>query len=419
MLSNTGWLFTDKVVRIGIGVVLGIWLARTLGPTRFGIWSYATAFTYLFSAFATLGLDSIVIRELVRHPTRHREILGSACGLRLVAGTSTCVLASVAIMFIKRGDSLTLWLVAISAAGFIFQSFSVIDLYFQARIESRFTVYAANAAFLLTALVKIWVLSSGAGLVAFAWASLGEVVLTAVFLVIAYRVQQQRLKQWTFDATTARSLLRDSWPLVFSGMAVGIFMKIDQVMIEALLDSRAVGIYSVAVRVSELWYFVGSVVISSVAPTIYRARSDGRDVFLAKLQRVFSVMLWLAILISLSLSFFSTTIIRAFFGAAYVDAGPVLLIHTWSTLFVFIGLAQGIFWIAEDLQAFSLLITVAAAVLNIGLNLVLIPRLGVSGAAIATLLSYGVPTILMPAVLKQSRPMFLMFFRSFVLLPRL
>ncbi|CAN5788591.1 flippase [soil metagenome] len=419
VLSNTSWLISDRVLRMGVGLIVGVWIARYLGPAQFGLWSYATAFAYLFSAVATLGLDSIVIRELVRQPARRGDLLGTAFAMKLIASVGTLAAAVVTIAVVKDGDALTIRLAAIAAAGFVFQSVNVIDFYFQSETKARFTVYASNAAFLITTLVKVMLLVRRAPLVAFAWAGLAEIVLTSAFLVVAYRANKQRLSSWKFRTEIAMTLLRDSWPLVFSGMAVGVFMKIDQIMLEAVLDERAVGLYSAAVRVSEVWYFIGTVVVASVAPTIYLAKQQNEAVYREKLQLVFSLVSWLAIAISIVLALASSRLIRVLYGPDYAEAAGVLMIHTWATLFVFVGVAQGIYWIAENLQVFSLVLTIAAAVANIALNVYLIPAYGITGAAIATLLSYGVPTLVLPVCFRKTRPVVHMFLRGLTMLPRL
>ncbi len=187
ILGNTGWLFVDKVFRLGLGLFISVWIARYLGPEQFGLWSYVIAFSALFGAFSTLGLDGIVVRELVKYPKRRNEILGSAFILKIIGGVATLLIALVAISFVRSGETLTLCLVGISATGFIFQSLNVIDFYFQAKVQSKYTVYAANGAFILMTLMKVVLLLIGAPLIAFAWAGLVEIILTAFFLVIAYQ----------------------------------------------------------------------------------------------------------------------------------------------------------------------------------------------------------------------------------------
>lgn len=416
ILSNTGWLFADKILRMGVGLFVGVWIARYLGPEQYGLWNFAIAFVALFGAFATLGLDSIVVRELVKNPERQNELLGTAFTLKLTGALIALILAIVSISLIRTGETLTLWLVALSALGFVFQSVNVIDFYFQAKVKSRYTVYASNAAFILMTLVKIVLLTLSAPLIAFAFVGLGEIVLTGMFLLIVYKINHLNICDWNYSNYIAKNLVKSSWPLVFSSLAVAVFMRIDQIMLQYYLGSNAVGIYSAAVRISEVWYFLGSVVISSVAPAIYKAKKDNNDTYMAKLLHTYKILILLSFSIIIPFSFLSSIIISALYGLQYYQASSVLLIHTWTTLFVFIGLAQGIFWVSESLQKLSLISTVIAASINIIMNFLLIPIYGPTGAAFATLVSYGIPTIFVPYFFKQSRPIFFIFFRSFNIL---
>ena len=156
IVSNSGWLLADKAVRMGVGLFVGVWTARYLGPEQFGLWNFASAFAALFSALSTLGLDGIIIRELIKKPERQNVLLGSAFALKVMGGLIALLLALFAISLMHSGETFTIWLVGISAAGFIFQSVNVIDYYFQAKVQSKYTVLAANAAFVLLTLVKIY-----------------------------------------------------------------------------------------------------------------------------------------------------------------------------------------------------------------------------------------------------------------------
>jgi PST family polysaccharide transporter len=188
LIGNTGWLFADRILRIGIGLGLGVWIARYLGPDRFGLLSYAGAFVSLFSIFATLGLDGIVVRELVREPDVKNGILGSAFALKLTGSGITLIAAVTAILVLRPADTLVHQLVAIIAAGTIFQSLDTIDFWFQARVESRYSIYARSSAFLLVSALKVVLILNDAPLIAFAWAGVLELFLGAVGLVLAFRI---------------------------------------------------------------------------------------------------------------------------------------------------------------------------------------------------------------------------------------
>ena len=186
ILVNTGWLFVDKILRMGVGLLVGVWVARYLGPEQFGLYSYALSFVALFSTFATLGLDGIVVRDIVRDLSYKDEILGTAFVLKFIGGIVTLLLTIFSISIIRPEESLTRWLVMIIAAGTIFQAFDVIDFWFQSQVQSKYTVYAKNIAFLIIALLKSILILTKAPLIAFM--GMSEVVLNTIGLVFAYKL---------------------------------------------------------------------------------------------------------------------------------------------------------------------------------------------------------------------------------------
>ena len=266
IVENFSWLFFDKVLQYAVRLVVGIWLARYLGPEKYGIYSYALAFTAIFGVIAGLGLKGIVVRELVQAPDRENNILGSAFALMLVAGIFTWCLSSLTMYTLRPNDQLTFFLVTIISAGFVFQAIESITYYYESRLASKFVVFAKNLASLLSSALKIFLIISKQGLIAFAFASLFDLVLIGIGLVIVFRVQKLTLTNWKWDWSTAKSLLKDSYPLILSGIMVAIYMKIDQIMLREMVNEEEVGLYSVAVRLTELWYFIPVIIQSSLFP---------------------------------------------------------------------------------------------------------------------------------------------------------
>jgi len=406
IIGNTGWLFADKIVRLGVGLFVGVWIARYLGPAQYGILNYAQAFVSLFAVFATLGLDGIVVRDIVRDPACREETLGSAFLLKLTGGFFTLLLTVGSVILIRPTDKLTWLLVTVSATGTIFQAFDVVDFWFQSQVQAKFTVVARNSAFLAVSLVKIMLLMRQAPLIAFAWAGLAETVLSAAGLVVAYRVHGYRLKFWKGSLSRAKELIRESWPLVLSGLAIIIYMKIDQVMLGEMVGDEAVGLYSAAIRVSELWYFIPLAIVSSVFPALVEAKTNGDIIYYDRIKKLFKLLVGIAYLISIPMTMLATNIISMLYGKSYLAAGFILSIHIWASVFVFIGVGQGPWNITEGYMKLSLQRTLVGAIMNVSLNMILIPVYSGIGAAIATVVSYATSAFLMNAFDKRTRPIF-------------
>jgi len=273
-LRNTSWMMGEKILRMFVGLFVGIWIARYLGPEQFGLLSYAQSFVALFTAIATLGLDGIVIRELVKDETNRDKLLGTAFGLKLIGALLILPVLALALQ-LTRNDQTTNLLMFIIASATVFQSFNVIDFYYQSKVLSKYVAFANTISLSLSSMIKIALLLNQAPLIAFAYMVIFDSAVLALGLMYYYKKSSQlKLFNWQFDSHTAKSLLKDSWPLTLSGLIVSVYMKIDQVMIKEMLNAEAVGQYAAAVRLSETWYFIPMAISSSLFPAILNAKKD-------------------------------------------------------------------------------------------------------------------------------------------------
>ena len=414
IIANTGWLFADRILRMGLGLFVGVWVARYLGVQQFGVFNYATAFVALFSTLSTLGLDAIVVRSIVREPEKRAEILGTAFWLKLFGGVAALILAVSSIILVRHDDQLTISLVAILSSVGIFQAFDTIDLWFQSQVQSKYTVIAKNTAFVITALVKVALISFHAPLIAFAWAGLGEVSLGAIGLIISYRVRGYSPWLWPWSSPLAKTLLKESWPLILSGVTIMIYMRIDQIMLGQMIGDKAVGLYSAATRISEVWYFIPMAMASSVSPTIYAAKEVSESLYYRRIEQFLRLLSWLSIVLAVPMSFLSGTIITVLFGKSYEASASILAIHIWASLFVFMGVGTSSWFIAEGLTQFALRRTIIGAITNVFLNIFLIPAYGGVGAAIATVISQAFASFLSNATHPKTRKIFNLQVKSLI-----
>jgi polysaccharide transporter, PST family len=418
IIANTGWLFADRILRMGVGLFVGVWVARYLGVEQFGVFNYASAFVGLFITISTLGLDGIVIRSIVREPEKRSQILGTSFWLKLFGGVVALVLAVSCIILVRRDDQLTISLVAILSSVGIFQAFDTIDLWFQSQVQSKYTVIAKNAAFIITVLVRVILISTHAPLIAFAWAALGEVGLGAIGLMITYKISGYSPWFWSWSLSLAKTLLKESWPLILSGVTVMIYMRIDQIMLGEMVGDKAVGLYSAATRISEVWYFIPGAIASSVSPTIYAAKEVSEALYYRRIEQLIRMLVLISIIISVPLSFLSSTLITILFGNGYAEAGQILAIHIWASVFVFMGVATSPWFIAEGLTKFTFHQTLIGAVVNVVLNFFLIPKFAGIGAAIATVIAYAIAAFLANGLNLKTRKIFMIQLKSFLLFSR-
>ena len=344
-------------------------------------------------------------RDIILDASATAEILGTAFALRMWGSIVAPLLAAATIRLIQPNDSTALSLVTILSIGLFIQAFDTIDSYFQSQVQSKLTVWAKNSAFLVMAIVRISLVQSRAPLWSFAAAQVAELALGAIGLLFAYKWGGGMLSSWRVRRRRAFQLLQQSWPVILSGMAVIIYMRIDMIMLKLMRDDVAVGMYATATRISEVWYFIPMAIVSSVSPAIIRAKDNPR-LYYARLARLFSLMSFIAIVVGTAIAMCSHWIIHALYADEFDQATSVLAVHVWASVFVFLGVAQGPWNMAENLLKLGFYRTLAGAIANVLLNFVLIPKYSALGAAIATVVSNAFDV--------RTRPIFFLQLKSLI-----
>lgn len=392
--SNTGWLLIDRIVRMGVGLFIGVWIARYLGPEQFGRYNYAIAFASLFIAFATLGLDRIVVRNIVRDPSCKNEILGTTFILKFGGGVLALFLSIGAISVIRPDDSLSLWLVGITAAGMIFQAFDTIDLWFQSQVQSKYAVYAKTTAFLLITLVRVALLQTQALLIAFAWAGLAEFASAAVGLAITYRMNGHLIQTWKVSLSCAKNLLNDSWPLILSGFAIYVQARIDQIMLGQMIGDSEVGRYSAAMKLIETFGFIPMIIQSSIAPTVTKAKAQNETAYYTTLLNIYRLMFILFLITAIPVLLFSKQVVIILLGSQYEGSAILLSLLSIRLFFANFGVAKSLFIANENLFKYSLITAITGTSINILINYFLIPDYASIGAIWSSIISFTVTVFL-------------------------
>ena len=404
--ANTSWLLGERALRIAVSLFVGIYVARYLGPERFGLLSYALSFVGIFVALATLGLDEVVVRELIKTPEQREKILGTSFLLKLV-GTLLMWAAILVAIPLTENDLQTNILIIIIAFGTVFQAFNVIDLNFQAKVKSKYVVHAQFVQLIISSIVKIILVVNEAPLIWFASVYSLDVIVLAMGLVFAYLYNGDNIFSWKWSFETSKYLLHDSWPLILAGVVISVYMKIDQVMIKEMLGAKEVGLYAAAVKLSEAWYFIPMAIASSLFPAIINAKVYQKEVYYQRLQKLYDLMVWIAIAIALPTTFLSTLVVEFLYGKEYLGSSSVLIIHIWTAVFVFLGVASSKYLLAENFIKKTFYRTFIGALLNIIMNYYLIRIIGIEGAAISTLVSHFFAAYLYDFFDKDLRNMFI------------
>lgn len=414
-LFNTLWMFSDQVFRLLAGVVVGIWVARYLGPDQFGIFNYAIAFVAIFGVIAKLGLDSLVVRNVVHTPEQADLYMGTAFWLKICGGFLT-VFTGLAYVFISNEADATKLYIFLLTIGLFFQAFEVVDFYFQARVLSKLVSICKTTQLVISCAVRLYLVYIKADLFAFIAVQFLDQVTLGLTQLVVFRVYSGGLRFLkSFDKAVAKDFLRHAWPLVLGSVVIMIYMRIDQIMIMKMVGEREMGIFSAAVRLSEAWYFVPVVISNSLFPAILNAKKVSEIEYRQRIQRLFNFMVWISLGVAIVVTFMSSFLVTMLFGEAYAGAAHILSIHVWAGIFVCLGVASTGWFLNENLQQFALLKSVLGVCLNIALNFVLIPLYGAVGSAIATISCQIAVSFLFNAFHARAREIFHMQVKALML----
>lgn len=405
--KNTSWMMGEQLLRMVAGLLVGIWVARYLGPEQFGAFSYVLAFTSIVVSLAKLGLDNILIRELINHPEQYNNYLGTAFWLKLIGAMFVIILLAF-ILPLTSNDTTTNFYIFIISLGLIFQSTEVIGFYFESQVLAKIISICKIIQLTLSSLLKIYLILMQADLIWFVIVTLFDMVSLAISYLIAYHFSKRTYFYLYFNKNLAFKLLKNAWPLIISTILVSIYMRIDQIMIKEILGEYAVGIYSAAIKISECWYCIPILVSSSLFPAIMNAKKISNTLYLQRLQQLYIMMIWIAISIAIIVTLLNEQIVHFLYGTQYEAAKSILILHIWTSIFVFIGIIGSKWILSENLQIYANYFLIIGIIINFSLNLILIPTYGIIGSAISILISQIVSSYIAPALFKPTRLRFQM-----------
>jgi O-antigen/teichoic acid export membrane protein len=389
-LTNTSWLFAEQILRIIAGLLVGIYVARYLGPEKFGLFSYALAFVALFASIAKLGLDGIIVRDLVNAPEKRDLYLGTAFWLK-VLGAILAGIGIVVTVLIAENDPTTKLYIGIIASGLIFQSFEVVDFYFQSRVLSKYVSICKISQLILSSLLKLYFVAINADLFWFVLVSVIDQASLAAALAYAYSKQKLGAFYVQFDKTIAKELLISAKPLIISGMMASVYLSIDRVIIKGMLGVREVGLYVAATGLTGALYFIPMLIANSLFPAILSAKRQSEHVYYRRLSLLYKSLLSIGLVVCLFVSVFAGPIIGLLYGHQYATSAGVLQIYIWNFLLICFASVFGKWLLAENLQYLTSRFTIVALSINLLGNLILIPIFSIQGAAWASIAAQFIP----------------------------
>ena len=400
--QNAGWLIGGRVAQMIISFIVSTLTARYLGPANYGIINYAATYTAFFTSFCTLGINSILVKEFVDKPEDAGLTIGTTLVLRAISSLLSSLTIILIVCFVDAGEPITITVVALSSIGVVFHIFETFNFWFQAQLKSKITAIAVFCAYNITALYRVVLLIMGKSVVWFAFAASVDYICLALFLFIAYKKNNGLPLE--FSWCCAKNLLGRSYHFILSGLMVAVYGYTDKIMLKHMLGESEVGLYSIATTLCTMWCFVLTAIIDSVYSAIMEANNQkNEELFKKKNRQLYAIVFYVSAFVSVMFLIFAPFAIKILYGDAYMGAVNPLRIITWYTAFSYLGVARNAWIVCKDCQKYLKYIYFLAAICNVGLNVILIPVWGASGAATASLISQILTSIVLPLFIKPIR----------------
>lgn len=418
-LENTSWLFAERVAVMCSNLIVSIVLARSFSPEGFGALSYLLAFIAIVKPISSIGFNAIVTRELINGSQSEQVVISTAVGFRVfgaVFGCLCCLLLAFSGALENDGDyDIKTGLVLLAFAS-LFSALNVLEFWFQAHVLAKLVAKMRLTVTFLFSITKIiWVFWDASLLQVVSLYALESIVLGLGFLVI-FSSKAFIPRALAFSYSYGVSILRQSFWLIFSAVAAVIYLKIDQVMLKHMVSSTEVGVYSVASRISEVWYFFAEAIVITLFPKLLDYKNDKAGIYEEKLQQTMDLLFSFSLVVVIIVLAFGRPVILILFGSEYSGAASILHIHIFACIFIYMRSLISKWLIAENFLVYSLVSHGAGAVVNVIVNLILIPKMGGEGAALATLISYFTASYLIYWLTPKSREMAKMMNKSMILL---
>lgn len=409
-ISNTGWLMVDKIMRMLIGITVGAWIARYLGPVQFGELAYVISFIAFFQVIPDLQADGIIVRDIAQGRGTPAAVLGTALWLRLLFGAVSWFLAALLMLLLHPDDPRLFELTLIIGATMVFQPAEVVDHWFQSQSQSKRTVLAKLVAYLCSNSVKIILLLNEAPLVAFAWVTCLETATFALGLAIAYR-RFPTESRWTITLSQTKALLHQCWPFIASALMITTYMRVDQIMLKEMLGERELGLFAAAQPLSHAWNVIPGTLVTSLAPFVARKMSQDEESYRETLVKIFRFFAIVALLGALLTAAIAPWLIKLLYGAQYQVSAAILSVNVFANVFIFQGTAQTLWIINNNVRAVNVFGTLCAAVVGVVSNFFFIRIFGVMGAVYATLLAQCTSVVVIPCLFRKD--LRLLYLRAF------
>lgn len=400
--KNATWIIACRIVQSVFALVINMLTARFLGPSNFGLITYAASLVAFVVPIMNLGLSNILVQEIVNNPDREGKTLGTSMFLCLLSSFACIIGVTTFAIIANHDEPVTILVCLLYSLNLIFQALELIRYWFQAKYLSKYTSIVSLCAYLIVSAYKVFLLVTAKNVYWFAISNAFDYAIIAICCIIIYhKLAGQKLG---FSWELGKQLFSRSKHYILSGMMVTIFAQTDKIMIKLMIDEAATGYYGAAVATAGLTSFVFTAIIDSFRPSIFEGQKIDNSVFEHRLTVLYSIVIYVSLIQSVFMTLLARIIIHVLYGAEYAPAAAALQIVVWYTTFSYIGSVRNIWILAHNKQHYLWMINMSGALANIIINAILIPIIGIYGAAVASFLTQFFTNVVVGYVIKPIRP---------------
>ncbi|WP_405268136.1 flippase [Cellulophaga sp. Ld12] len=388
IIINALWAIVSKLLSGLKLIIIGVIVARQLGPDEFGAYSYTISFVMLLSVLAEFRLHNILIREISKDEINTEKILGSAFITCLFFSIIGYITLLILVNFIEEDSELRFYIL-IYGLTYFFQTLRFLRAFFIAKFHNK-TIFKIEIIVGLLVLLTAGIVSLYSNsILLYILIRMFDLLMVSLLLIMFYQIGFKKVKQWKFDKKISKELIINSSPLVLSSLALVIFQQFDQIMIKHLLNEYSVGQYSAAVSIIGLIVFIPMVLTDVISPSLIKSKINSKSTdYLNKLQLFSDYITWGSIILCILITFLSPIIVNLIYGDKYLDSIEILKVFTWQSVFIAMGAVAAQIMIIDNKHQVAYIKSLAAGILNIVLNFIWIPKYGIMGAVWASLVAY-------------------------------
>lgn len=400
-LQNTGWMVFAQVYQMVISLFIGVISARYLGPSNYGTINYAASYISFFTILCALGLEGIVVREMINNREQEGLILGSGIIMRLVAGILSMVAVCLIVFFLNPNDHVLLVVTFLQSIILPFNAFNLIDMWYQSKLNSKVSTIIRCISYTVMSIYKVFLLITGKSVEWFAFSTSIDSLLIAIMFVTIYH--KQGIKKLAFSPNISKHLMTQSYHLIISSMMAVLYSQMDRVMIGKMMTQTDVGFYTAAATICNMWVFIPQAFANSARPVIMELKERNEELYIKRLKQLSCFIFCVGIIFSITFTVLSKFIVMILYGSAYMMARGPLVILIWSTVFSSLSYPRSIWMICENKQNYTKHILIWGVIINLILNYFGIKYFGIIGAAVATLFTEIMTCLIAPTFYKETR----------------